>query len=503
MQNITDCQDDIIELDSKLKEAKAAKKEASALAKTEKEAAQEAKKAATALAKAEKAAQRERRKAMAMGVAEDFVDGKQVYFLGKQNHFIIKTEDGEWCYLKAAALRTMFPALGKADVYEAFTYAMSAYDRMYFDCLYSLGDVPSDKLNLMDRTTWITPEPGEYHWLLDLLIHSIAGGDPKKAEHLERCIVYKFLHPNCPSLPCVVIDGEGSAGKNLLVEQVLSVVFGGATLSAFAQSVLEKFNSPLKGKVCVLVDEARASKIDHEKLKNMLGSSTLWINEKGVVQFETPAIAWYLISSNKNSIFLDRSSADRRWSVFHIPPGKDIYHWLRPKLGNVSYAEAETWLKANAIRILRDPQNVARWMHALITKYEGQAQPLPFHDEDFKRLMDLQKPIDEQIIEDVFCDPDFTHINRQTLNDGYRARCDGDCRPLPPRYFNERVRSWLIAHPELEIAPEEVVKKQRTTKNNEFYWCRDGISSAQITDNSPEYLDRSSTPPKWIGSTGR
>lgn len=468
MQNLNESQDDIEELDAQLKAAKKAKRIANTL-----------------------------------DAAVEFVEQTPLYYVSRLDHYLMRDSEGHWCFLRYSAICRTYHQFSDSNFRAAFTLAMGNAGRNFLDCTYSLAKTPPDKLNLLDITKWVQPEEGDYHWLFDLIIHSIGGGKADNIRHLEQLIVWKYLHPNCPTLPALVINGEGSLGKNLLVEILLKTLFDGMAIAAFATALLDKFNSPLKGKVCVLIDEAKASKIDHEKLKNMLGSSTLLINEKGVPQYEVPATAWYILSSNREGIYLDRSSADRRWSVFHVEAGKDLNHWLRPKLGNVSYDEAGTWVRANAPRILSNKQQIANWIHALIKKHEGLTQPLPFHGDDFDQLLDTQKPIEERIIEDVFTDPDFTHINRQTMHEGYRAMCEGERKAIPSRYFYARVRAWLKSHPDLCVNQEEVTRKHRTTRANHYFWAKNEVQTHQINENDSDYLDRTSAPPRWIGPTSR
>ena len=89
---------------------------------------------------------------------------------------------------------------------------MKERDRVFHDITYSVKPVPN-KLNLLDMSTWIKPEAGEHHWLFDIIIHTLACGQADKIEHLERLIAFKYTNPDCPTLPALVIHGEGNAAK--------------------------------------------------------------------------------------------------------------------------------------------------------------------------------------------------------------------------------------------------------------------------------------------------
>ncbi len=399
---------------------------------------------------------------------------------------------------------------------------MKERDRVFHDITYSVKPVPN-KLNLLDMSTWIKPEAGEHHWLFDIIIHTLACGQADKIEHLERLIAFKYTNPDCPTLPALVIHGEGTCGKNLLVEQVLSTLFAGAVCSGTVDTLMGQFNTPLIGKVVGLIDEASAKKVNHDKLKNMLGSSVFWANEKGLRQYECPALAWIIISSNKHEggIFLDRSGADRRYSIFHVEAKRDLYFWLTPILNAATdrehtVEEATIWLKEHFEGILCDKTQVSHWIHALIEKHKGKSIPLAYHGDDFHRMMDIQKPVEELLIPDVFNDPEFSHINRVTLYEGYKILSKNDERQniLSSRYFYARVRAWLKANKPDMISEIDKQHRQKEYDSGNRCWIEGKTAwlwhtntareSTIKTANDHKYVDTSDRyRPTWVGPQGR
>ena len=396
---------------------------------------------------------------------------------------------------------------------------LAAHGRIYDNLIYTFQpDKAPRKLNKLDQSLWLKPSAGDYHWLFDIVTYAMGGGKPDNIEHIERLIAFKFAHPHCPTLPALVIHGEGSLGKNLLVEYTLKTLFSGGATSGSVETLLGGFNTPLVGMIVVLIDEVSAKKVNHDKLKNMLGSSTMWVNEKQLRQYQTPAIAWYIISSNKHEggIFLDRSSADRRYSICYVEAGKDIHKWISEKLSTsekkVTSDEAAVWIKANAERILTDKAGVSHWIHALLKKDEGQSQPLAFHGEDFERMMDVQKPVEEALIPAVFNDPDFTHIDRQALYLGYQLLCkrEGRFGVMSARHFYAKVRVWLMAN-KPDIDHEDYQQRQNhahvsDTDKKVWIWSKKSLHNTVIEtvkhDNTDQYIDNSFSP-KWIGPEGR
>jgi uncharacterized protein DUF5906 len=448
-----------------------------------------------------------RKQKLAMDALEEFITENELYYISKQHKFFLHVND-TWTHMIPDALKYRFPIMGDKNVREALPLVLAEHDRVFDDLTYTFEpDKAPHKLNLLDTSGWLKPSAGEYHWLFDTLTYSMGGAKPDNIEHIERLIAYKYEHPNCPTLPALVIHGEGSVGKNLLVEQVLKTLFGGAATAGNVDIMLGAFNTPMKGMIVVLIDEASAKKVNHDKLKNMLGSSTLWLNEKGLLQYEVPAIAWIIISSNKHEggIFLDRSSADRRYSVCYVETGKDIHKWIAEKLG-MNVEEAKVWVKEHAPSILTDKKQVSHWIHALLKKYEGQSQPLALHGEDFERMMDVQQPVEESLIPAVFSDPRFTHINRQTLYLGYQILCKREGRfPMSSRYLYAKVRAWLKAN-KPEIDHEDYQQRQDDSDGHVWIWSLKSLQNTVIatvkTDNDDKYVEDRFNP-KWVGPEGR
>ena len=319
--------------------------------------------------------------------ADAFLDQNPMWEVLKLGCYYKRRMDGTAIPVKADYLKRHH-TVWNAKFEKAITFRLEERGWTYNDATYSFrADLPSDMLNLLDRSRWIEPRAGKYHPIFDMLCWSIGGGKDENVEHLRHCIAHKYLHPEDYTIPNLVIHGEGGGGKNLMVNVVLKRVFDGATFSAESDNVVGQFNNLIAGKALVMIDESMASKTSASKMKLIAGNPFVTVNPKNVPQFEADNTAWYWVGSNEKEsggIWLDRSNADRRYSVFHIEDGHTLTYWIAlskdwitPNYNSDQYeeasAKAKRWLDNEGLKHLQDRTQIAAWLHALIEKYGSMA----------------------------------------------------------------------------------------------------------------------------------
>jgi hypothetical protein len=291
-----------------------------------------------------------------------------------------------------------------------------------------------------------------------------------------------------------------------LVDSIFRKIYAGATLAANSSDVVGQFNSLVAGKVIVMIDETSPRKMDHDRLKHVLHREIIEINTKMMAQYETNNLAPYILSSNRKrgGIYLDRSQADRRYSVIYIEDGKDLIHWLCQRR-DWTREQATDWMDQTGSLLVRDRTEIAHWLHHLVTKYAGQSRPKALHGADYERLLGIQQPVDESLIPAVFEDGRFTHIDRRTLYAGYVAMCAEDGRePMAKPGFFETVRTWLRPHPDLGIGPlEEQFRRNDGRDAHVRCWYKSRFRKKARSNNNAIYLDTSGYKPRWIGPEGR
>src|ERR1051325_2830849 len=393
-----------------------------------------------------------------LAAASEFLDQHQFRECLRQKCYFIRKANGLWIPVSRSHFGSHFPTWGE-KFGRAVTNVMHDRGWNYLDCTYTYGTCPKDTFNMLDRSRWIQPDVGEYHWLFDVLIQSLSGNKYENRDHLEHVLAYKYLHPWVYTLPCLLIHGEGGVGKNVLVDLVLYEMLDRQTYSGEAKDVIGDFNGIVKGMGVVMIDEAEADSTCSNALKHRVGRVRLTINDKNIAQYEIDNTALYIISSNKSEggVWLDRSTADRRYSVLHVLKGQALPYWIAIHEGDLPpdckyldkndpiYRKWYQWMLNEGQSILTDHKQIANWLGALLDKHGDRPHPLPLHGADFKRLMDIQKPMDEKISEAVFTDPDFKFIEKAVLHKGYVLCCqeDGQKGWLKQGKFYERVREWL------------------------------------------------------------
>src|ERR1019366_3971963 len=129
---------------------------------------------------------------------------------------------------------------------------------------------------------------------------------------------------------------------------------------------------------------------------------------------------------------------------------------------------------------------------------------------------DVQKKMEERLVEAVFGDFDFTHIERKVLYQGYTILCQSaHIRPLSDAKFYKRVDDWL-ANNMPQIAAEVVwvdgyviddddPKKKKRTKKRRYVWQvatpidMGSVAGVANRDNRDEYLASDGYRTLWCG----
>jgi Family of unknown function (DUF5906) len=214
------------------------------------------------------------------------------------------------------------------------------------------------------------------------------------------------------------------------------------------------FQQHHRRKACVLINEADDDKIaaKAEDLKDLLHKGKVTLNPKHVNPYEADNTPLYFISSNDpvGGLRLDRSDADRRYSVSRSEDDQTLLYWLCQRHPAWTKADARAWLTTEGLRVSRDKTEVGRWLWHLASKHgpSEAAPPEALHGADFADLFSVQKKIDEALCEAVFLEKDengdnaFSHIQLNDLERGYAALGG----KLSVNKFREKVKRWLKKH---------------------------------------------------------
>ena len=283
--------------------------------------------------------------------------------------------------------------------------------------------LPRHVLNRHRTDHWLQPIEGKHHEIFDILFRSLGDDKEENILHLKQIIGWKYLNPSDYKLPCIVIFGEGGAGKNLLVDSLLATIFGKHQVLATQQDQITNFNGEMAGKMAVLIDESTSDKTNMEKFKAMVGREYLNINEKYMKPYVADNTALYFTGGNgaKGAILLGRDKSDRRWSILKVE--RDIFaHVMEVK--SMTWEQAKTWWFDN-LHLLKNRDAVAKWLHHIIGIAEKlKTTPSELHGNDYKNLMYVQAGPLEWIVDNVFDHEKFTYISVSECYGLYKLKCE-------------------------------------------------------------------------------
>ncbi len=454
--------------------------------------------------------------------AAEFLKINPMRAILRQGVYFMQRDDGTWFPVEPGKI-AISHSVWSPKFAKAITVLLEEAGHTYNDTTFSCrSDLPKDVFNQMDVTRWVPihddPLP-PYHWMFDVLVQSLGGNKQENMDHLEHVIMSKYAEPGNYKLPSILLHGQGGTGKNVLVDMVLGTMFNGRTVSLGQKLVLGEFNSSIGGMVVVLIDEGTNANTN-ETMRGLIGNPYVMLNPKGIIPFRADNTALYLISCNddEGGLHLNRSNADRRYSVIHVPKSTGINeqsmslnYWVAVRHGwikqgargtamNDACNRASAWMDDEGAQLLTDKEQLSRWITALILRHAHKPRPMALHGEDFNRLIGLQQTIAPRIIEAVFRDPDFSHIGTDTLYAGYRERSQQYGYMVRKEgVFTAMVAAWLennLPHIVQRRPLQSDQKQHRLWVNTQKEGASNPKPFYRVNDETYMNIDRK---PVWVG----
>ncbi|WP_077343280.1 DUF5906 domain-containing protein [Pseudocolwellia agarivorans] len=322
---------------------------------------------------------------------------------------------------------------------------LQAFRRSYRTQKLSAKQLPDYILNRFRRDHWVTPKAGKYHEVFDILIRSLGDNKTENMKHIIQVIAWKYLYPEAYDLPCIVIYGEGGAGKNTLVERLLGTMFGKNQVIAIRQEQMRNFNGLIEGKIAVLLDEASSDKANMDQLKHMIGQESLVIDRKYGKNYQSDNLALYFTGGNGalGAVYLGRDQSDRRFSILQVD--RSIIDHVMEVKGFDKRQDAVDWWTEHK-HLLENREQVSMWLHSILTSVEDlKSPPKELHGQDYEALLAAQAGPLEWIIDHVFDRPDFKYIHKDIPFQLYeiKARDFGTKNPMGKPTFDAKLKDAL------------------------------------------------------------
>lgn len=371
----------------------------------------------------------------------------------------MRRDGASWATVRDSALKIELPELKQADFYKLFDEELTKQHRKFQKFTATYKEVEPKTLNRLTTDNWLQPDLDainefyendklpQPHWLFTTLLRSLGGDKRENIDHIEKVIAAKYTQPDNFLLPCMIIFGKsGGVGKNLFIERVLRTIFTFEQVSCVeSRDVTGQFNQFIEGKSVVYIDEAVDHKVDEERLKSILGSSTIKIEPKYVNAYTVDNTPLYIIGGNpiKGSVKLAGEETDRRYSV--IEADRPLKQFLANEIG-CSETEAWEWTWKEGQKILEDPKEVSLWLAYILCKWGAPNTVMPLHGEDYRNMLGVQRPVWQDLVDSVFIDDQYTYIKLKTLYDVYKHWSHSQ-NPrgaiMAKNTFSREVERWL------------------------------------------------------------
>ena len=180
------------------------------------------------------------------------------------------------------------------------------------------------KYNLLNEADILLPSDNPIlHNDIKELFNSLCWWKKENIEYLHSCIYYKYLNINDFTIPAIIFHWTWWSGKWTLMSLLATIFWEGNVMKNLWQRELTGSFDTYKWQK-IIVEFAEISSWNPytdikiiNKLKNIIWSNVITVNEKGIQSYEISNIAWFFITSNSNTpLKLDSKEVwNRRFNV--------------------------------------------------------------------------------------------------------------------------------------------------------------------------------------------
>lgn len=192
------------------------------------------------------------------------------------------------------------------------------------------------KFNMLDDSIILKPSNTPVlHSDIEELLFTVCWWEKENIDYLHKAIYYKYLNINDVNIPAIILHWAWGSWKWTLMSMFETIYWSDNVLKNLGQRELT-WNFDVYKWQKIIVEFAEITTWNHysdvrviNKLKNIVWSDILQVNEKGIPWYQISNIAWFFISSNSNvPIRLDSKEAgNRRFNV--IRSKHKLQDWAR------------------------------------------------------------------------------------------------------------------------------------------------------------------------------
>ncbi len=308
----------------------------------------------------------------------------------------------------------------------------------------------------------LQPKEGKPHFLFDVLINSLSGGDPEGAKHIKQIIGYKWLNPGDFKLPMITWSGKGGTGKNLLM-RALEIIFGNGSMTSTSLQAFAQYTDSVIGKMVVFLDECPLSMENTEIIKSISGNPTMPFNSKygRAGNMEINFLMFASSNNPKGPVILagtGQDGEDRRFSPLELNTSlKDcLDNFLENPPDSIDQAELEiiNGAKGNTdfwdSHILNE-DNLSVWLNECINEAKAlNGQKIKaYHGPSYHKIAELQAETPINVLfKNILAKADFTWIEIDVLFKIYQNMLEEDSSRTKrfgtsKANFRNNISTWL------------------------------------------------------------
>lgn len=190
--------------------------------------------------------------------------------------------------------------------------------------VFTSSPVPHDCYNLFTGFG-VKPVEGEWDKLRLHLLQVICNGDIDDYDALINLLAWQLQNIGKPSRVIVALKSQKQqTGKSIFLTKVLGAIYGEAGfITADTEKILSRFNSSLKGKAYICLEEAlfSKSKKDSDTVKSIVTATEMALESKFVDSIMMPiAVNLFLATNHEACAYIEE--ADKRYWILDVSEHK-------------------------------------------------------------------------------------------------------------------------------------------------------------------------------------